>query len=286
MIESGKKQTMKSIHKVFDVLEVFIDFDGDEIRLSELAKAAGLDKSTVNRIVSVLVERGYLSQKEKWGKYSLGTKFLNFSGAIKRRMKIRDIAIPYLVDLHKEVDESVILATWDGKRAFYREVIDSEHPLRIMPDDRSEVPLYCTGIGKIILAHKTAEELEQYFRGRELLPITDNTILDAKILVKQLQKVSRENVAYDDEECFRGARNVASGVKDAEGNIVACVGVFAPSVRLPRSKMKKIAPYVKKCADSISSSLGYQEPAAGAKKPVADGKPRTRKRRVPAAKKS
>jgi DNA-binding IclR family transcriptional regulator len=277
---------MKSIHKVFDVLEVFVDFESDEIRLSELAKESSLDKSTVNRIVSVLVERGYLSQKEKWGKYSLGTKFLNFSGAIKRRMRIRDISMPYLLELFKDIGESVILATWDGRRAFYREVIDSEHPLRISPDDQSVLPLYGTGIGKIILAYKTQEELERYFQETELVRLTENTIVDPVILTNQLKKVARENVAFDDEECFDGARNVSSGIRDAEGNIVACVGVMTPSVRLTKAKMKKIAPRVRECAEAVSRALGYQGPAPAKRETgTAAGarRPKNRKRRIPIA---
>jgi len=84
---------MKAIKKTFDVLELFLN-DKDEISLSDLSKLSGINKTTVSRITSTLVKLGYLRQRERRGKYSLGTKFLDFSGYIKTKIRIRDMAIP------------------------------------------------------------------------------------------------------------------------------------------------------------------------------------------------
>ena len=121
---------MKSLNKVLDILETFLTSDSNTLRLTELSDLTGLHKATVNRIVSTLVKRGYLSQNEKRGKYSLGTKFLNYSSVIKRRIKIADLARPHLIRLNKIVKESATLFTYDHERIIYIEEIHSKYPLR------------------------------------------------------------------------------------------------------------------------------------------------------------
>jgi IclR family acetate operon transcriptional repressor len=250
---------MKSLNKALDILEVFMESEDNEIRLSEIARESGLSRSNVNRIVSVLLKRGYLKQPEKWGKYSLGPKFLAYQVRLKSILNLKEIAIPYLVKLNHAINESVMLAEWDGTTAFYREMINTTHPLQVIPEPGREIPLYCTGIGKIILAHKTPEDLDEYFKNVRLTALTENTITDIDEIKAQLKIVARTNIAYDDEECFIGARNLASGVRDAHGNIVACVGVFSPATRLSRTRMEEITPDVKQCALEISLALGYSE---------------------------
>jgi IclR family KDG regulon transcriptional repressor len=249
---------MKSLNKALDVMELFLNLE-DEVRLSELARLAGLDRATVNRIVSTLVDRGYLKQPEVRGKYSLGSKFLDFSGLIKKRSKIRDIAMPYMLKLSHLANESVMLAVPDGQMAAYSETIPADHPLRIVPDEGTQFPLYCTGVGKIFLAEMTKEKLNAYLSSKPLEKHTNNTITDINQLKTHLGLVLKEEVAFDDEEYLLGVRNIASGVKNNEGQVIAAVGVLGPSIRLTRSRMLEIVPDVKNCAKEISKELGYSD---------------------------
>ena len=250
---------MKSLNKALDILEVLVDLGGSEIRLSELAQLSGLHKATVSRIVSALVKRGYMSQVERRGKYILGTKFLNFSAVIKQKNQIKDMAMPHLVKLNQLIKESVALFSLDEEKAIFVEEVHSKYHLRLPPDAGPMPPLYCTSIGKILLAGKTARELEEYFHNTDIRAYTPNTITDPNRLKSQLKTVAEEGVAYDDEELYTGFRSVAAGIRDAEERLVAGIGVEGPSVRLTRARMKEIAPDVKHCTMEISIDLGYRD---------------------------
>jgi IclR family transcriptional regulator, KDG regulon repressor len=249
---------MKSLTKALDILELFLD-TRDEMGVSEIARITGMNKATVSRIANHLTSRNYLVQNEKRGKYFLGTQFLSFSKVIKDRIKLRDVAMPYLTKLNKLVDESIVLVTWDGKKAINIDSIQSAQALRIIPDESGQIPLHCTGTGKIFLAQMTDKELETYFSINDLTAYTTNTITNLNQLKTHLMSIVNEGIAYDDEEFKTGSRNVAAGVKDVDGKYVASIGVLAPSVRLTRTKMVEIAPEIKKCALEISKSIGYKE---------------------------
>ena len=261
-MQDSKQETMKSLTKALDILDLFLDNQG-EMALSQIAKLSGLNKTTVSRIVSTLVKHGYLKQKEKRGKYSLGTIYLSFSGVVKSKLQLRSIVIPYLTKLSQQTHESVIIAYGDGSEEVFTETFhDTSQPnskvLRIVPVEGTRMPLHSTATGKILLANMSDEELERYFNNKHLKRYTPNTIMNINDMRNHLIIVRQEGVAFDDEEFSLGVRGVAAGIRDSNDKIVGSIAVVAPSVRLTRAKMRELAPDVKSCAEEISGELGFR----------------------------
>ena len=260
-MQDMKQETMKSLTKALDILDLFLDNQG-ELALSQIAKLSGLNKTTVSRIVSTLVRHGYLKQKEKRGKYSLGTIYLSFSGVVKGKLQLRSTAIPYLTKLSQQTHESVIIAYGNGSEEIFTETFhDTSRPnnvLTIVPLEGTGMPLHSTATGKILLADMSDEELEEYFKNKHLRHYTPNTIMNINDMRNHLIIVRQEGVAFDDEEFSPGVRGVAAGIRDSEGKIVGSFAVLAPSVRLSRAGMRELVPDVKSYADEISRELGFR----------------------------
>lgn len=248
---------MTSLQKIIDILELFLNTD-EALSISELSSLSGIHKSTVNRIASYLVKRGYLNQFEKRGKYSLGMKFLDYSSAIKKRIKIREIARFHLTQLKNLIDESCILVVWDGKKATLIDTIHSASILRAAPDESTIVPLHATSAGKIFLSAMKNVQLEEHISRKSNKKFTKFTKVDPNKLKKELQKVRIDNLAYDIEEHVIGLSSIAAGIMDINGNIIAVAAVIGPIARLPLKKLREMAPVVKKCANDISTDLGWK----------------------------
>jgi DNA-binding IclR family transcriptional regulator len=246
---------MKSINKAFDILEVLLVNPDSEQSLSEICESTGLNKSSANRIIAILVNRGYVSQKEKRGKYELSTKFLTSSVRIRQYKRLKEIAHPYLVKLGHSVDESIGLAIQDKNNAYMVDVIPSSNVLTTVFGIGSILPLYCTSVGKIFLANMTEAELEAYLANVELTKKTDDTITDVSHLKASLKMVKEEGVAYDIEENWLGVGSVSVGIYDNSRNIVATIVIVGPYVRLTRGKMSDLLPDIKNCATEITRAL-------------------------------
>jgi len=242
-------------------MEIFLDRNNsiNEISVSELAKQSGLNISTTSRIASTLVKRGYLKQAAKRGKYSLGMKFLDYSSRIKSSMKIREIAMPYLIKLSREVNESVIIGVLNELEGINLCTLSANHALKIVPEEGSSIPLYCTGVGKALLAYLPEKKLEEYGKKVVLTKHLDNTITNFNDLKKHLIIVRQEGIASEDEEYILGVRNIATIIRDEMGNVIAAIGVIGPAIRLTRSKIQEDIPVLKKYALEISKSMGYRE---------------------------
>lgn len=227
---------MKSINKAFDILEVLLANPDSELRLSEICESTGLNKSSANRIISILINRGYVSQKEKRGKYALSTRFLTSSGQIKQNKRIKEIAHPYLVKLGHSVGESIGLAIRDKNNAYIVAAIASPNVLTANVAVGAKVPLYCSSVGKIFLANMTEPELIQYLADVELAKYTADTITDVSHLKASLKMIKEEGVAYDIEENWLGICSFAVGVPDKTNDIIASIGIVGPSIRFNPGK--------------------------------------------------
>lgn len=246
---------MKTVDKTIDVLEAFLKHES-EMGITELARLSRLNISTVYRITSVLVRRGYLSQRQKRGKYFIAPKLLEFSSAIRQQMKIGNVAFPFLNKLHEVTNEAVNLAILDGSEAVCIEQIESSQNLRTMTKVGTRFPLYCTGVGKAFLAYAEEKEVERYARSKGLPYRTENTITELTKLKEELATIRQEGIAVDNEEFELGIKCIGAPIFDGNGNIVATFIVSGPSVRLNSSRIEEIKLLIKHCSSEISRALG------------------------------
>ena len=262
-----KQETEKSLTKALDILRLFLLSNNNEMALGEISKLSGINKATVHRLVSTLVNHGYLKQPEVRGKYSLGTIFFEFNRIIKNGLRPREIAAPFAIRLSQKVHESVSIVLGDGTHPLYHEVFHDmsqvNNILKIDIDLNVPLQMHCVSMGKIILAYMTEGKLQIYLERNNLKRFTRNTIVDVEELRNQLAIIRQEEVAYDDEEFALGVRSVASGIRDFEGNVIGAISVNAPSVRLTRAGMRLMAADVKACAGDISARLGYKAQPQG-----------------------
>lgn len=248
---------MSVVKKTLDIIEAVLK-TGDEISLADLAKITGVNRTTVHRISAILVERGYLYQKKRGDKYSLGLKFLQYSRQSSAVVGIRDTVLPFLQNLCDETSETVNVAMLNGIEAFTVASIGAEdRVLLVAPNPSNKFPLHCTAMGKILLVSMENKKIKNIIDIIGLNAYTDNTITDADQLIKEIEKIRRNGVAYDDEEYWIGIRSTAAPIMGEGGDVIAGMSVVGPSVRISKSKMIQLAPVVKNCALKISQSLGY-----------------------------
>ncbi len=252
---------MKVVKKTLDILEVFLN-NGKEVGLAELTEITGQNISTVHGILQDLIQRGYIKQQYKRGKYSLGLKFLSFSDAINKMTVIEEAVHPFMVKLHKEVNETVVLSIRKENNGIAIGELYSESLqgalTKIRIGESVVFPLYCTGAGKVLLAGMKDYELNTYLHTEKLVPFTPNTITDVDKLREQLQNIRRGSLGFDYDEYHMGLSNIAVSLKGYAGRTIAALGVTALSSSLDSKRIKEIILITEKYATEISRTLGFE----------------------------
>jgi IclR family acetate operon transcriptional repressor len=116
-------------------------------------------------------------------------------------------------------------------------------------------PLHCTAHGKALLADCDLRALRDLLGRAPLHAFTRTTVKSLTRLARVCAEVRADGFALDDGEYIEEVRCVAAPIRDAQGEVLASVGVSAPVTRLHTRAMPRAAAAVKKTADAISASL-------------------------------
>lgn len=229
------------------------------LNLTELSHQLRLRKSTIQRLTYTLQHLGYLRRDMETKTYHLGPKVLSLGFSVMRTLDLRNAAMPILKEASREIGETVNLGILDGSEIVYVERIKTEQILNINLHVGSRLPVYCTSMGKAMLAFLPGERLEEVLKKVELNPLTQFSIKSKTDLWEELGKVRKRGFSTNNEELSIGLRSVAAPVRNFTGEVVAAVNIAVPSIRVPLRKLETFfARKVIETADKISFNLGYK----------------------------
>jgi DNA-binding IclR family transcriptional regulator len=238
---------LSSVTTAIRILKALAGTDETEIGISALARRLGVSKSTVHRLATTLNAEGLLDRNPDTGRYRLGVALSTLGVLVRRRMDLSNEAKPLLSELRRITDENVHLAILQGMHVTFIYDLEAAHPVRLG-----------SRLGALRPAFRSAE-------GMAMMAFLDDSAIDAILqhdgdgrLRDQLDIVRRRGYALDNGEYDAGARGIAAPVRDAEGNVVAAVGVAGPSQRLSQRAIAGFAPHVIATADAVSARLGYR----------------------------
>jgi IclR family KDG regulon transcriptional repressor len=142
--------------------------------------------------------------------------------------------------------------------------------LRIHSRIGAAVPLYCTAVGKVMLAYLPPEEQLRLLPQFEIKRLTPNTVGSLQELQTQMQKVRKRGHACDLEEHELHIRCIAAPIWDHAGAVNASLSITAPVVRMSLTRLRELAPLIQEAGLKISKHLGYQGPSEANVRPSAE----------------
>ncbi len=222
--------------------------------LKTLSKATGLHPSTAHRILAAMTH-SRLVERYDAGSYGLGIRFLELGNIVKTRFNIREIALPFMQNLHETIGEAINLGIRDGDEIIYLERTSSGRSLvRVVYLVGARAPLHLTSLGKLFLAADTTANVHAYAERTGLPGKTPHSLTTLEQLEKELETIRREDLAYDNEEAEIGLRCVAAPIRNDEGTLVAGLSISAPTDRHDPAWANRI----REVTTSISHALGYR----------------------------
>lgn len=253
-MEHQNEIKVKSLQKAIEVLDCFADKSG--LGVTEISEKLGLYKSNVHNILSTYKAMGYVDQDEKTGLYYLGAGVFRLSRALGIRFNICKVAMPYMQSLANVVEENVFLAIPNEDNVLY---MDAAYPVGLTNMIREmrgkEAKMYCTGLGKAIMAYLPPEQQEEY-ASRKLEKYTNNTITDKDVLLQELQNIRSSGFAMDNMEHEFGVKCVAVPIFNASGQAVAGLSITGKASDIDwKRDHEGILLKLKECALSIQSHL-------------------------------
>jgi DNA-binding IclR family transcriptional regulator len=252
--ESGGVQ---SIRRAFAILEE-IARHRDGINLTDLSRQVRLHNSTTFHLVKTLASLGYVQQPRDSKKYRIGRRLFTLAASSLDELEMINVATPVLEELTRSTGESSHLAVRSGDEVVVIAKTYGTGAFQLA--DRVGVvrPAHCTALGKVLLAALPQPELERYLGAHELRAFTPRTIVEAESLVREIEGVRRNGIAYDDAEFNVEVRCMAVPVYGLTGQVTAAIGISGPIWRLSLQALEEKSRHVRDAAVRLSQEFGFR----------------------------
>lgn len=246
---------VRSVDRALRVLEILAR-EG-EAGLGQLALELDVHKSTVSRLVEVLVHHDLVEPPEAPGRYRLGVGCLRLAGAAAARLDLTTEAQPVCDKLAAALGETVNVALASAGTAVNVCQAEGGTAVAIRNWIGQRTALHATSSGKVLLAHLDEDGLRRALSGH-LEAFTPHTITDHAELRRVLQEIRKQGFAYAVEEFEEGLNAVAAPVRDHSGGVVAAISAAGPAYRLSPERLPEARDAVLAAATEVSRRLGHQ----------------------------
>jgi IclR family KDG regulon transcriptional repressor len=227
-------------------------------KISELARHLGLDRSTTYRILLSLERTGFVEKDEKAGTYSLGLAAFEIGNAYLRQKDLIQVCKPIMADLAQKVQETVHLAVLSDTEIVYVDKVDSPRSLGVMSKIGQRAPVYCTALGKTLLAFQPEDQQSRIIREIRLTPLTPRTITSKQKLVEELRGIRKQGYALDRREIEEDVECMGVPIRNHIGDVIAALSISGPKKKIGTPQEKQYVSWVMEAAAMISSKMGYR----------------------------
>ena len=251
------------IDRAVGVLDVLCE-RGPKLSLADISEHLDLHKTTVHRLLMVLERNRFVERDSSSGKYQLGLRLFELGWKARANRDVAQLSRPYLERLVEETGETAHLCIFHESEMLSVANVESPRKVRTPSTVGRRVPMYCTSVGKAVLALLDDREVENVITKHPLRGHTRHTITSLHTLRLDLQRIRERGYALDNEEFEEGLRCVGAPVRDCTGLAIAAIGVAGPTFRITKEAVSRVGRLTVNIAAELSRDLGYREQEADA----------------------
>lgn len=255
--ENKPKRLIQSIKRSSDILALFLK-ERKPLGITDFSQYLSLSKNTVQSIVNTLVGLNYLERDRNTKKYRLGPMlfrlgivyaesmdFINSSRVWLERLCYK-FDIPVNVGI-LSYDKVIILARIEPAAGFFMTASRTG----------SFMPAFNSSLGKMLYAFMDRQKLLEIMQSLKIESYTNNSITSPQAFMKELERVRRDKVSFDNEELLKGTACIAGPIFNQNREILAAFSVAGAADVIYKNK-KSIVDEIKYTSLEISKLFGYE----------------------------
>jgi IclR family transcriptional regulator, pca regulon regulatory protein len=224
------------------------------LTITDVAEATGLTRATARRFLLTLVRMGYVRNEGR--EYWLRPRVLELGYAYLSGIELPEAAKPFMDELVDEVGESTSIAVRDDDDIVYVAHAAPQRVMTINVPVGGRDPLYCTALGRVLLAAEPADEIDRYLKAADLTAYTKATITDPAGLRLALARVETDGYSLIEDELEDGLVALAVPLRDADGTVIAAMNVCSYSLRTsPEELVRRGLPLLRKTVSAIEAEM-------------------------------
>ncbi|MFD0915016.1 IclR family transcriptional regulator [Pseudahrensia aquimaris] len=255
-LQDAPRHDTGTLGKAMQVLEVIATAQ-KPMRFTDVLKKVDQPRGTLHRQISNLIEEGLVDISAD-NAYTPGIRLLKFASRAWSQNTLRSLAQPHIEALHKATGETVHLGQMGDLEVIYLDKIESNQTVRMHSQVGKASPLYCTGIGKAMLARLPLGEAKARTARIEFHRYTPTTITSATALMRELNEIKTTSISHDREEHESGIYCVAASIASPDGETIGGLSVTAPRYRISDETIGEWEHLVRSAAYAIENDMAQR----------------------------
>lgn len=223
---------------------------------TEIVRRSEFNKSTVHRLLGILINEELIIYNQANKTYMLGNKLLRLARKAWRGFDIQAIALDEMLKLNQLCRENVSIGLLLGNEVLHLRMIESELHWGIVHPPVFNEPAHTTATGKAIAAFLPPPILDAWLSQYEFKRSTKRSISNREKFEKELRTVRKNGYATTDREEMDYVVGIAAPVFNFLDEPVAALNIWAPTNRCKLSDLKQWSEPLISSADHISGLIG------------------------------
>ena len=250
------RSDVKSAYRVVEIVEALAQSNGG-LSFAQLVEHLGYPRSSLHGLVRTLLAAGWLEFDEEGRRYRLALRMWELGQTYMRAADLATRARPFMQQVTAELEETTQLAILDGRYNVYIAKVDGPQPLVLASQVGRRLEAHATGLGKVLLAWLSPDELLVRIGDTPLERLTKSTITSVPRLQAELAVIRQRGYGIDNEEYTLGVRCVAFPVRNHLDEVVAAMSVSVPTARYRSASEARTISVLKANAIALSRALGH-----------------------------
>ena len=247
------KAILQTVDRALQLLEILAEHP-EGMQPKEFESILELNKITVHRLLATLENRGFIAREGSC--YKIGLKLVELSSMKLNNIELKTEAAPYLRRLVNVLRLPVQMAILEGDEAVFIDKVESINTFHMYSQIGKRIPVYASGVGKILLSQKTDEEILKELSKITFTPFTHTTLASPNNVLAEIEEARNQGYAIDNEEHEEGIFCIAVPIYDYRGKIIAAISVGGKEPQFIKNKEAEHIILIKETAREISKRLG------------------------------
>lgn len=192
--------------------------------LGEIGDRLGMSRTTVHRLLAELQRQG-LVMRTRRGRYSAGLGLVGLGAGLTRHGQMAAAARDPMRRLSVALGLTGHLGVLQNDMVTYLVKAPAPHTTPLFTREQGQLEAYCSGVGKVLLAHLPPTERAAYLAGGPFVALTDRTLTAPEGIEAALDRARADDFAADEGEVAHGLRCLAAPVRSPAGSVLAAISV-------------------------------------------------------------
>jgi DNA-binding IclR family transcriptional regulator len=253
----GNKDNTKSIDKTLAILCTFNEAAPRQ-RTTDIAAKLNMSVSTVSRHLGTLLDWGFLERDDATGYYQPGDKIISLAGVSLQNNRVYRHALPELHELTRTFNVHGHMSVPRGTSIIHLISLGGENAQEWLLPLGYAQPMYCSAMGRAMLAYMPAAKAQEILRKSDLVKRTEETKINMDEIMNEMKKGRKKGYFMIVNELNHGRASIGVPIFDQNANPIAAISLSASESRLSKPEDEaKISSALKTAGTRISAMLGY-----------------------------